>query len=213
MMLWQLKTFLEICTSGGVQSSGSLTAPQGPQCAREAWNFYASHLDRQDLDSIAPVGGPNSWNLVEDVVARPLGEAHHQVVEVSLKIVAIVLNIGMHSIISSSPQTGAAPRSDLGTPPFPPEHGHVLDLTIKCWKSWKTSFLTSLHAAASSLSFRWHSLFALGNMNFLPISNNFHFLCFWWQTFYICYPDSFIFLTNIFGFLSLWCVFVRQSCC
>ena len=81
---------------------------------------------------IKPVGRPNSSNLVEDVDARPLCEANHQVVEVSLATSSLsdkhpqrqyTMSVSALSASESvAPQTGGVPRSDLGRLPLPPEY-------------------------------------------------------------------------------------------
>ena len=76
------KTSLDNCTCGGAPPSWSWNAPQGPRCARGAFNFEAWWLE---FVMIKPVGGPNSSDLVKDIDARPLCEANHQVIVVSLK--------------------------------------------------------------------------------------------------------------------------------
>ena len=83
------------------------------------------------LSMLKPVGRPNSSNLVEDVDARPLCEANHQVVEVSLATSSLsdkhpqrqyTMSVSALSASESvAPQTGGVPRSDLGRLPLPPK--------------------------------------------------------------------------------------------
>ena len=82
MATLMVKTSLDNCTCGGAPPSLSWNAPQGLRCARGAFNFEAWWLE---FVMIKPVGGPNSSDLVKDIDARPLCEANHQVVVVSLK--------------------------------------------------------------------------------------------------------------------------------